>query len=86
MSNGFKFGEFFREIDCNSVNVIYYLKCKICNKKETYIVKTIGDNTKGFEVVINHTFLIKKQRFQHVSSHIMCTTVVLKIIVYKNHF
>ena len=35
-----------REIDCNSVNVIYYLKCKICNKKETYIVKTIGDNTK----------------------------------------
>ena len=41
-----------------SVNVIYYLKCKMCNKKETYIGKTIRDNTKGFKVRINQN--IKK--------------------------
>ena len=36
-----------REIDCYSVNVM-------CNKKETYIGKTIRDNRKGFKVRINH--------------------------------
>ena len=45
--------EIRRETDCHSVNVIYYLKCKMCNKKETYIGKTKGDNTKGFKVKIN---------------------------------
>ena len=68
--------EIRREIDCDSVNVIYYLKCKMCNEKETYIGKTIGDNTKGFKVRIN----------QHISdcktgvSHFMYTIVVLRII------
>ena len=52
MSNG-QVWEICREIDCHSVNVIYYLKSKMCNKKETYIRKTIGDNTKGFKVRIN---------------------------------
>ena len=33
--------EIRREIDCYSVNVIYYLKCKMCNEKETYIEKTM---------------------------------------------
>ena len=52
MSNG-QVWEIRREIDCHSVNVIYYLKCKMCNEKETYIGKTKGDNTKGFKVRIN---------------------------------
>ena len=38
-----------RKIDYYSVNVVYYLKCKICNKKETYIAKTIVVNAKGFK-------------------------------------
>ena len=45
--------EIRRETDCQSVNVIYYLKCKMCNEKETCIGKTKGDNTKGFKVRIN---------------------------------
>ena len=52
MSNG-QVWEIRREIDCRSVNVIYYLKCKMCNEKEIYIGKTIGDNTKGFKVRMN---------------------------------
>ena len=49
--------EIRREIDCHSVSVIYYLKCKMCNEKETYIGKTIRDNTRGFKVTINqHIF------------------------------
>ena len=52
MLNG-QIWEIRREIDCLSVNVIYYLKSKICNEKETYIGKTIGDNTKGFKVGVN---------------------------------
>ena len=39
-----------REIDFQSGNVRHYLKCLMCNKKETSIGKTIGDNTKGFKV------------------------------------
>ena len=42
-----------REIDCDLVNVIYYLKYKMCNEKEIYTGKTIGDKTKGFKVRIN---------------------------------
>ena len=45
--------EIRREIDCHSINVFYYLKCKMCNEKETNIGKTKGDNTKGFKVRIN---------------------------------
>ena len=45
--------EIRKKIDCHSVNVIYYLKCKMCNQKETYIRKTIGDSPKWFEVRIN---------------------------------
>ena len=33
--------EIRREIGCQSVNVIYYLKCKMGNEKETNIGKTI---------------------------------------------
>ena len=31
------------EIECLSVNVIYYLKCKRCSEKKTNIGKTIRD-------------------------------------------
>ena len=31
--------EIRREIDCYSVNVIYYLKCKMCNKKKHILGK-----------------------------------------------
>ena len=31
----------------------YYLKCKMCNKKETYSGRKIRDNKKGFKVRIN---------------------------------
>ena len=59
MSNG-QIWEIRRIIDCHSINVIYYLKCKMCNENETYIGKTIGDNTKGFKVRINqHIFECK---------------------------
>ena len=33
-----------REIDCHYV--IYYLKCKMCNEKETYSGRATRDNTK----------------------------------------
>ena len=39
MSNG-QVWKIRREIDCHSVSVIYYVKCKMCNEKETYIGKT----------------------------------------------
>ena len=48
MSNG-QVWEIRKEIDCHSVNVIYYLKYKMCNEKETYIGERIGDNTEGFK-------------------------------------
>ena len=44
MSNG-QVWKIRREIGCHSVSVIYYL-WNMCNEKETYIKKTIGDNTK----------------------------------------
>ena len=50
-----------REIECHLVNIIYCLKCKICNEKVTYIAKT-EDNTKGFKVGINHNISDCKTR------------------------
>ena len=52
MSNG-QVLEFHREIDCHSVNVIYYLKLKMCNKKEADVGKTIGEDMKEFKVKID---------------------------------
>ena len=37
MSNGHVW-EICREIDCHSANVIYYLKCKICNEKKNHVL------------------------------------------------
>ena len=45
--------EIRRKIDCHSVNTIFYLKCKIYNKKEKYIGKTIAGNTNEFIIRIN---------------------------------
>ena len=36
ISNG-QVWEIRRETDCLSVNVIYYVKCKMCDEEETYI-------------------------------------------------
>ena len=33
------------QVTCRSINIIYYLKCNMCKKKETYIGKNAGDNT-----------------------------------------
>ena len=41
-------------VTCRSINIIYYLKCNMCKKKETYIGKTIGDNIVGFKSRTNH--------------------------------
>ena len=52
------------ELKCHSVNVIYYLKCKMRDEKKTYIGKTKGDNTKGLKVRINqHVSDCKTRRF-----------------------
>ena len=42
-----KFGKFSEKLTTT------YLKCKMCHEKETYIGKTIADNTKGLKVRIN---------------------------------
>ena len=52
MSNG-QVWKILRELDCHSVNVKHYLKCKMCNEKETYVGKTIEDNAEKFKVRIN---------------------------------
>ena len=52
MSNG-QVLEILRQIDRQSVNFIYHLKCKMCSEKERYIWKTTGHNAKGFKVKIN---------------------------------
>ena len=38
---------------CRDINVIYYLKCSICDHKETYIGKLVGKNVVGFIGRIN---------------------------------
>ena len=49
MSNG-QVWEIRIEIDCHSVNGIYYVKCKMFYEKETYIGKTTGDNTRDLKL------------------------------------
>ena len=85
MSNG-QILEIRREIDCHSVNHIYYLKCKLCNEKETYIDKTLGDNTKGFKVTINQHIFDCETEISASEFPLDVFIVVLRIIVYKSHF
>ena len=40
-------------VTCRDINVIYYLKYNLCDHKETYIGKTVGDNVVGFKSRIN---------------------------------
>ena len=53
MSNGEKW-EIRSNINCHSRNVIYYLKCNMCNDATTYIGKTEGDINKGFKPRMNN--------------------------------
>ena len=53
MSNNIRW-ELRSYVTCRSINIIYYLKCNTCKKKETYIGKTIGDNIVGFKSRTNH--------------------------------
>ena len=52
MSNG-KTWEIRSNITCRDNNIVYYLKCNMCNKQTTYIGKTIGDITHGFKPRMN---------------------------------
>ena len=74
------------EIDCHLVNHIYYLKYKLCNEKETYIDKTLGDNTKGFKVTINQHIFDCETEISACKFPLDVFIVVLRIIVYKSHF
>jgi len=42
-----------KDIDCHSTNVIYFLKCNMCNGNTSYIGKTKGDSVRGFKVRMN---------------------------------
>ena len=68
-----------REIDCQSVSVIYYVKCKMCNEKETYIGKTIRDNTKGSKVRINQHISDCKTGVSNINYSVKYAIVVLRI-------
>ena len=43
MSNKMRW-ELRSHVTCRSIKIIYYSKCNMCKKKETYI-GTVGDNT-----------------------------------------
>ena len=40
-------------VTCRDVNVVYYLKCNMCNHRTTYIGKTVGDLAVGFKSRMN---------------------------------
>ena len=40
-------------VTCRDINEIYYLKCNICDHKETYIGKTVDNNVVGCKSKIN---------------------------------
>ena len=73
MSNNMTW-ELQSHVTCRSINIIYYLKCNISKKKETYIGKTVGDNIVGFKSRMN----------QHISnSRRGVSTCKFPIHVYK---
>ena len=69
MSND-KILEIHKDINCHSVNVIYYLKCDMCSEKETYIGKPIGDTVKDSKVRIEQHISDGKtgNSLRHISS------------------
>ena len=52
MSNNMRW-ELRSHVTCRSINIISYLKCNMCKKKETYIGKTVGANIVGFRSRMN---------------------------------
>ena len=53
MSNNMRW-ELRSHVTCRDINVIYYLKCNMCDRKETYFGKTVGDNVVGFKILIQN--------------------------------
>ena len=52
MSNNMRW-ELLSHVTCRDISLIYYLKCNMCDHKETYIRKTVGDNVVGLKSRIN---------------------------------
>ena len=52
MSNNVRW-ELRSHVTCRSINIIYYLKCNMCKKKETYIGKTVAHNIVGCKSRMN---------------------------------
>ena len=52
MSNNMRW-ELRSHVTYRDINVIYYLKCSMCDHKEMYAGKTVGDNVVAFECRIN---------------------------------
>ena len=40
------------DVTCRDINKIYYLKCNLCDHKESYVGKTVGDVV-GFKIRIS---------------------------------
>ena len=65
LSNNMRW-ELRSHVTCRDINVIYYLKFHVCDRKETHIGKTVGDNVVGFKKSINesiNTLVIKKKLY-----------------------
>ena len=52
MSNNMRW-ELRSHVTCRDINEIYYLKCNICDHKETYTGKTVDNNVVGCKSKIN---------------------------------
>ena len=61
MSNNMRW-ELLSHVTCRDISLIYYLKCNMCDHKETYIRKTVGDNVVG----------LKSRTNQHISDCRTC--------------
>ena len=73
MSNNMRW-ELQSNVACRSINIIYYLKCNKCQKKETYIGNSVGANIVGFKSRMN----------QHINdSRTRDSTCKFSINVYK---
>ena len=72
--------ELCSHVTCRDINVIYYLKCNMCDHKETCIGKTSGDNVVGFKSRIS-ILVIVEQVFPLVNFPYTYITVTWKINV-----
>ena len=60
MSNHMRW-ELRSHVTCRNINEIYYLKCNICDHKETYIGKTVDNNVVGCKSKSISTLVIVEQ-------------------------